>query len=121
MGELLRRCAAERLFSAAKFLTAAAVLYSSVVVHTLRSSIRVITGRRAIFVVTPKRKSTATKNPAAAGETWVAGIALLVAGGAAHTVAPAVVFVMCAASAWVLRPLDARDTPTGRGPRRALV
>lgn len=102
LGEVCRRLIGGRPLSAGLFVFRALALFASTLWITIRSVARVTFGARAVFAVTPKRRSDRHVLVVAGAETAVALGALLVSVQLAHSFAPAMAFVLCAAAAWYL-------------------
>lgn len=113
LGEVLRRIGTGRPVAAIVFLGRALALFASVLWVTIRSSARVAFGARAVFAVTPKRRSAKGWRATAAIEAGVAVVAIALALLLVQSFAPAVVFVGCAGAAWYLTAFSGRDRSVG--------
>ncbi|WAA65616.1 glycosyltransferase [Microbacterium oxydans] len=113
LGEVFRRIGARHPIGAAVFLGRGLALFASITWVTIRSTARVAFGKRAVFAVTPKRRSTKGWRATVAIEVGVACVALIAALLLTHSIAPALVFAGCAAAAWYLTAFSGKDRAAG--------
>lgn len=97
--EALRRTGRSTPWAGLVFLGRAFALYSSMFWTTLRSVVRVVIGRRARFVITPKKRSAAGWRATVLADLVVAVVALIVSFAISGSVAPAMTAVAAAAAA----------------------
>lgn len=92
------------------FLGRALALYASMLWVSLRSMARVLVGRRAVFTITPKRRSTAGWRATVLAELVVASAAVVVSLAVAGSIAPAMTAIGAAAAAVYLTRFSARGS-----------
>lgn len=106
--EALRRTSRATPWAGAIFLGRAFALYSSMFWTTLRSVVRVVIGRRALFVITPKHRSKAGWRATVLADLIVAVVALAVSFALSGSFAPAMTAVAAAAAAIYLTRFGGR-------------
>jgi cellulose synthase/poly-beta-1,6-N-acetylglucosamine synthase-like glycosyltransferase len=110
--EALRRTSRSTPWAGAVFLGRAFALYSSMFWTTLRSVVHVVIGRRALFVITPKRRSAAGWRATVLADLIVAVVALAVSFALSGSFAPAMTAVAAAAAAIYLTRFSGRAVVT---------
>jgi len=123
--EVVRRVRARRPWAAIAFVVHASVLYGSCFLTTFRAILRVICGKRAIFVVTPKTGHTATLNGdliANRPELLFAGLVGIVSMVLSGSILPALPLAIPAVATVYLARLGARTAfETAHDDRRVSV